>query len=561
MSAPGGAPRREAIRPMDMHIEINDEVGQDILANEEIERLVERVLEGEGCPEPCEVSVSFVDADEIHRLNLEYRGIDKPTDVLSFNIDDPDELEEGETYMVGDLIVCPAIVASQAPEFGNDPADEMRLLLSHGCLHLMGYDHEDEAEAEEMEGLERTYLADFTGVPPEQINIGPTVDHAAEGTAARVAVADEDEAGEDDLDDEDFEDDEDWDDEDDDTVGFDNPDGLTGTALIDAFFAAQGGSVANGEEEQEDASRYMHPATYEGPFKSGFVSLVGRPNAGKSTLINAIVGDKLLITSPTAQTTRHRISAVYNEPNMQVVLVDTPGLHKPVDALGEELNISALNALKDVDVVAMVLDGSQPAGRGDEWVAQHVAESRAYKVLVVTKADIIEQDQAREQVMRMREFCPFDEAIVVSAQENFNVDGFLQVVAAHLPQGPRWFPVDMQTDMSTEVVVAEFIREKVLLNTRDEVPHSVGVTVDSSSFDEKKGISHINATVYVEREGQKGIIIGAGGKMIKRIGVQARRDLERLLGNQVMLKLNVKVKPGWRSDAAQIKRFGYGEGA
>ena len=552
---------------MDMRIEINDEVGQDILSAEEIERLVACVLEGEGCPEPCEVSVSFVDADEIHRLNLEYRGIDKPTDVLSFNIDDPDDVEDGEPFMVGDLIICPSVVAKQAPEFGNDPADEMRLLLSHGCLHLMGYDHEDTREAEEMEALERSYLADFTGVPPEQINIGPTVDHAAEGTNTRpvakpatsqpVLWQDLPSEGDEDFDD----DDEGWDDEDD-VVGFDNPDGLSGTALIDAFFASQGAAGAQApQEDDEDETRFMHPATYEGPFKSGFVSLVGRPNAGKSTLINAIVGDKLLITSPTAQTTRHRISAVYNEPNMQVVLVDTPGLHKPVDALGEELNISALNALKDVDVVAMVLDGSQPAGRGDEWVAQHVAESRAYKVLVVTKADIIDQDQARAQVERMREFCPFDEAIVVSAQEGFNVDGFLQVVAAHLPQGPRWFPVDMQTDMTPEVVVAEFIREKVLLNTRDEVPHSVGVEVDSTSYDEKANISHINATVYVEREGQKGIVIGAGGKMIKRIGSQARHDLERLLGNQVMLKLNVKVKPGWRSDAAQIKRFGYGEGA
>ncbi len=342
--------------------------------------------------------------------------------------------------------------------------------------------------------------------------------------------------------------------------GFDDgEDGApTGGALIDAFFA---GESSGSPEPGDGPDPNIHPATYEGPFKSGFVALVGRPNAGKSTLINAIVGDKVLITSPTAQTTRHRISAVYNEPHMQIVLVDTPGLHKPVDALGEELNISALNALKDVDVAAMLVDGSQEAGRGDEWVARHVAASKARKILVISKADIVDQDQARAQVERMGAYCTFDDVIVLSAKEGFNVDSFLRMVASYLPEGPRWFPTDMKTDQRIEVVIAEFIREKVLLNTRDEVPHSVGVVVDSTYYNEKKDLSTVRATVYVEREGQKGIIIGAGGKMIKRIGSQARRDLQRLLGNQVFLDLNVKVKPGWRSDAAQIKRFGYGEGA
>lgn len=368
--------------------------------------------------------------------------------------------------------------------------------------------------------------------------------------AAREDTASED----DDFDDGDF-------DEEGEDDGEDG-DGLSGTALIDAFFAGESSGSDDADGEGEDGlGPNVHPATYEGPFKSGFVALVGRPNAGKSTLINAIVGDKVLITSPTAQTTRHRISAVYNEPHMQIVLVDTPGLHKPVDALGEELNISALNALKDVDVVAMLVDGSQEAGRGDEWVAQHVAESKGRKILVVSKADIVDQDQARAQIERMEAFCTFDDVIVLSAKENFNVDSFLRLVASYLPEGPRWFPTDMKTDQRIEVVIAEFIREKVLLNTRDEVPHSVGVVVDSTSYNEKKDLSSIKATVYVEREGQKGIIIGAGGKMIKRIGSQARRDLQRLLGNQVYLDLNVKVKQGWRSDAAQIKRFGYGEGA
>lgn len=363
---------------------------------------------------------------------------------------------------------------------------------------------------------------------------------------------------------------------------FPNPDGLVGDALIDAFFGKA--APADGDADPEMARQDDAPAdldddddddegedeapegrvrrpVYEGPFKSGFVALVGRPNAGKSTLVNAIVGEKVVITSPTAQTTRHRISAIYNEPCMQMVLVDTPGLHKPVDALGEELNVSALNALKDVDVVAMIVDGAAEAGRGDDWVAQHVAKADAYKVLIVSKADIIDQEKANAQIERMAAYCDFDDVLVLSAQEDFNVDSFIALVADHLPEGPQWFPADMQTDQRIEVIIAEFIREKVLLNTRDEVPHSVGVIVDSTSYDERRDLSRIKATVYVEREGQKGIIIGAGGKMIKRIGTQARHDLQKLLGNQVFLDLNVKVRPGWRTDAAQIRRFGYGEGA
>ena len=375
-------------------------------------------------------------------------------------------------------------------------------------------------------------------------------------------------------------------------VEFENPEGLTGTALIDAYFASKADPAGaaktqpaaapspmdatrdadpddadpdddddDDDEEDELPEGVVRKPVYDGPFKSGFVALVGRPNAGKSTLVNAIVGEKVVITSPTAQTTRHRISAVYNEPCLQMVLVDTPGLHKPVDALGEELNVSALNALKDVDVVAMIVDGAAEAGRGDEWVAQHVAKADAYKVLIVSKADIVDQDKAREQIERMSAYCDFDDVLVLSAKEDFNVDAFIALVADHLPEGPQWFPSDMQTDQRIEVIIAEFIREKVLLNTRDEVPHSVGVIVDSTSYDARRDLSRIKATIYVEREGQKGIVIGAGGKMIKHIGSQARYDLQKLLGNQVFLDLNVKVKPGWRTDAAQIRRFGYGEGA
>ncbi len=294
--------------------------------------------------------------------------------------------------------------------------------------------------------------------------------------------------------------------------------------------------------------------------KSGFVVLVGRPNTGKSTLINAVMGSKVAITSDTPQTTRHRLRAVVDREDSQMILVDTPGLHKPHDALGEELNRSALLALADVDVACLVLDASQPFGRGDEWVAKHVAASRSKKVLVLTKADLVSQELAEKQLATARAFMDFDDIVVVSAKEDFNVVGFVDTVVAFLPDGPRYFPRDMSTDQPLEVMVAEFIREKVLRSTRDEVPHAVGVVIEDLKYHEAKDTVTIYAVIFVERESQKGIIVGKGGTMIKRVGVEARADLERLLGSKVYLDLIVKVKRDWRRDASQIKRFGYGEG-
>jgi len=295
--------------------------------------------------------------------------------------------------------------------------------------------------------------------------------------------------------------------------------------------------------------------------RSGFVALVGRPNAGKSTLTNALVGSKVAITSDTPQTTRHRLRAVIDRDDAQVVLVDTPGLHKPYDALGEQLNRSALKALEDVDVVAMLVDATQPIGGGDRWVGEHVGKARAGKrILVLTKADIATEKQVDRQLAIARGLAPFDDVVVLSAVEGFNLEGFYEAVLRYLPQGPRWFPRDMPSDQSVEVMVAEFIREKILRTTFDEVPHAVGVAVDDLVVDPKKNLTRIWAVIYVERDSQKGIIIGKGGEAIKRIGVEAREDLERLLGTKVFLDLNVKVKKDWRRDAAQIRRFGYGDG-
>ena len=309
-------------------------------------------------------------------------------------------------------------------------------------------------------------------------------------------------------------------------------------------------------DEMLKAAEYVDPEV----FRSGFVTLVGRPNAGKSTLLNAVMGEKVAITSRTAQTTRHRFRAVYDTDEMQMVMVDTPGLHKPEDALGEELNESALQALEDVDVVAMLIDSSKPIGRGDEWVARQVQQLKCKKILVISKTDLVKKAVIREQIAKADQMGSWDDVVTLSSKQKVGIDDFIDAVYDLLPNGPRWFPKGTGVDLSDEVLIAEFIREKILRHTRDEVPHSVGVQVEQIDRDPQTGFMKVWAVIYVERNSQKGIIIGHGGSMIKQIGSEARQDLERLFDVGVHLDLTVKVKKDWRSDASQIRKFGYGEG-
>jgi len=288
--------------------------------------------------------------------------------------------------------------------------------------------------------------------------------------------------------------------------------------------------------------------------RSGFVALVGRPNAGKSTLVNALVGVKVAITSDTPQTTRHRLRAVLDRDDAQVVLVDTH------DALGEEVNRSSVLAAADVDVIALCIDASAPVGSGDRWGAERVASGRRPVVLVLTKSDVVDEATIARQLERARELVTPVAEVVLSAKTGENLETFVSTVVALLPQGPRFFPRDMTTDQPLEVMLAELVREKVLRKTHDEVPHAVGVLLDELEYDESRDFHRISATIYVERESQKGIIIGKGGEMIRAIGTEARADMERLLGTKAHLDLRVKVRKDWRRDGAQIKRFGYGEG-
>ncbi|MDR1082284.1 MAG: GTPase Era [Coriobacteriales bacterium] len=293
-------------------------------------------------------------------------------------------------------------------------------------------------------------------------------------------------------------------------------------------------------------------------FKSGFVTLIGRPNAGKSTLLNAVVKKKLAITSDKPQTTRHRFRAVLDTPGYQLILVDTPGIHKPHDLLGEELNRSATDAIKTVDALCFVLDATQPFGRGDEWILELLQASSVPKILIISKTALADERAIEAQRVAACAENHFDEVISLSALEGIGTDRFIEAAVSFLPQGPRWFPSDMDSDQSLEFIIAEFIREKVLCSTFDEIPHAVGVQVENLTFEKRRGLYRIAAIIFVERDSQKGILIGRHGDKIKHIGTRAREELTHFLGADVYLDLRVKVRKAWRRDLNQVRLLGYG---
>ncbi len=274
-------------------------------------------------------------------------------------------------------------------------------------------------------------------------------------------------------------------------------------------------------------------------FRSGFVALVGRPNAGKSTLMNALVGQKVAITSATPQTTRRNVQGVLTLPTCQMVFVDTPGLHKPHDLLGEHLNASASSALHD------------------EWVAAQVAKSDAARVLVLSKRDIATDAQTASQFEAARNLVEWDAVVSLSAKTGYNAKAFIEEVMGFLPEGPLWYPRDATSNVGLETMISEIVREKVLRSFREEVPHSVGVKVDS--LEERAGLFVAEASIYVERASQKAMLIGAKGASVKRIGMEARADLEDMLKARWHLGLHVKVKKNWRKDETEIQRLGYTE--
>ncbi len=290
--------------------------------------------------------------------------------------------------------------------------------------------------------------------------------------------------------------------------------------------------------------------------KSGFVAIVGRPNVGKSTLLNRIVGQKIAIMSDKAQTTRNKIQGVYTTPEAQLIFIDTPGIHKPKHRLGDFMVEAAYSALKEVDAVLFMISADQKRGRGDDFIIERLKNVRSPVYLIINKIDKIHPDELLGIIEDYSTQMPFAQVIPISATEGNNVERLMDVLVSEMPEGPQYFPDDQVTDHPEYFIVSELIREKVLFLTRDEVPHSVAVVVDSMKRNENDKI-HIQATIIVERDSQKGIIIGKGGKMLKQVGTKARKDIENLLGDKVFLELWVKVQKDWRDKKVYLQDFGY----
>ena len=298
-------------------------------------------------------------------------------------------------------------------------------------------------------------------------------------------------------------------------------------------------------------------------FKSGFVALIGRPSVGKSSLLNAILKKHVAITSKVSQTTRKRLRGILNLPDAQIIFVDVPGIHKPQDALGKNLNAQAFVEAQEADIVAYLLDATMPFGRGDAWVLKHLAPFTCRHeipvILVITKADIADATIVEDQITSAHEAfreadAAFLQTIVVSAKTGFNVESLVQTLQEQLPQGPQWFSGDDSIDATQEDIAAEFIREQVLRSCKEELPHATAVLVDELVW-RNKGLVHIEATIMVERKSQKAIIVGKGGEMIKRIGTAARRALEAYFDARVHLTLNVEVQKKWREDERILKQL------
>lgn len=293
--------------------------------------------------------------------------------------------------------------------------------------------------------------------------------------------------------------------------------------------------------------------------KSGFISIIGRPNVGKSTFLNRVIGQKIAIMSDKPQTTRNKVQGVLTTNDAQLIFIDTPGIHKPKHKLGDFMMKVAQNTLKEVDIVLFMVNAEEGFGRGEEFILDKFQSIKTPVFLVINKIDLVHPDQLMEIIVSYKEKYPFAEIIPISALEGNNLEALLNVIKKYIPEGPQYYPADQVTDHPERFIVSELIREKALHLTREEIPHSLAVVIEKMERLEEKDVVHVMATIIVERDSQKGIIIGKQGSMLKEIGKRSRLDIENLLGTKVFLELWVKVQKDWRNKMSQLRDFGFRE--
>ncbi|MGJ9456999.1 GTPase Era [Oceanobacillus sp. CF4.6] len=291
-------------------------------------------------------------------------------------------------------------------------------------------------------------------------------------------------------------------------------------------------------------------------FKSGFITIIGRPNVGKSTFMNRVIGQKIAIMSDKAQTTRNKIQGVLTTDDAQMVFIDTPGIHKPKHRLGDFMVNIAENTLNEVDVVLFMINAKEGYGRGDQYIIDLLQKVNSPVYLIINKIDLINPEEVFQLIEQYKDKCDFEEIFPISALEGNNVDHLVDVLKGHLPEGPQYYPADQVTDHPERFVISELIREKVLHLTKEEIPHSIAVVIENIEEREEDKIL-IQAIIVTERSSQKGILIGKQGTMLKKIGRNARKDIEALLGSKVYLELWIKVKKDWRNRESQLHEYGF----
>ncbi|NLW40247.1 MAG: GTPase Era [Tissierellia bacterium] len=292
-------------------------------------------------------------------------------------------------------------------------------------------------------------------------------------------------------------------------------------------------------------------------YRSGFVTVIGRPNVGKSTLLNKVIGEKISIISDKPQTTRNKIQLVYTEEDCQIVFLDTPGIQMPKNKLGEYMLKVSKETLEEVDIITFMVDSSFETGKLDSYIIEELKTVKTPIILLINKIDTINKEDVDKLILKYQEMDIFHTIIPISAINGTNIDLYLEAIKELLPEGPQYFPEDMITDQPERFIIAELIREKALENLQEEVPHGIFVEVEEVRTREDKDLIDVFATIYCEKESHKGIVIGKAGRMLKAIGQSSRLDIERLLGSRVNLQLWVKVEKNWRERESKVKHFGY----